>query len=128
MSSCSPDLPGGKGIYYLLVSTVCLFQTRAQMETIVITGRQAETVLHKAATEILREIGPKFRLDIRDRPGKSWLTNKEAQDYLGLSKPTLARYRASGALPYSKVGSSVYYRLVDVEALLERNLVAKRRR
>ena len=42
---------------------------------------------------------------------------------LGLSKPTLARYRAAGTLPYSKVGSSVYYRLEDVEALLARHAV-----
>lgn len=53
---------------------------------------------------------------IRD---KAWLTNPEAMQYLGLSRPTLARYRASGKLPYSKVGSSIYYRLSDVEALLE---------
>jgi excisionase family DNA binding protein len=54
------------------------------------------------------------------RPDKGWLTNSEACKYLGLSKPTLARYRASGKLPYSKVGSSVYYRRGDVEALIER--------
>ena len=62
----------------------------------------------------------------RDRPGsrKEWLTNREAQDYLGLSKATLARYRADGTLPYSKpFGQHVYYRLADVEALLERNVV-----
>ena len=51
--------------------------------------------------------------------GKAWLTNAEAMDYLGLSRPTLARYRATGKLPYSKVGSNIYYRVQDVEALLE---------
>ncbi len=54
------------------------------------------------------------------RLDKDWLTNAEACRYLGLSKPTLARYRASGKLPYSKVGSNVYYRRGDVEALIER--------
>ena len=54
--------------------------------------------------------------------GKAWLTQPEAQKYLGLSKPTLARYRAAGKLPYSKVGSSCFYRLVDLEALLESGL------
>ena len=61
---------------------------------------------------------PRFRLDERDRPGKAYLTNAEAQAYLGLSKATLARYRADGTLPYSKVGSSVYYLTADLEALL----------
>lgn len=87
--------------------------------TIVLAGPQAEKALRQAAEEILREIGPKFRLDERDRPGKNWLTNAEAVEYLGLSRPTLARYRADGTLPYSKVGSSVFYRLSDVEGLLE---------
>lgn len=55
-------------------------------------------------------------------PAKRWLTNREAQAYLGLSKATLARYRAVGLLPYSRVQSAVYYRLADVEALLERGM------
>ena len=37
---------------------------------------------------------------------------------LELSRPTLARYRADGTLPYAKLGQSVYYRLADIEALL----------
>lgn len=49
---------------------------------------------------------------------KRWLTSAEGQAYLGLSRATLARYRADGRLPYSKVGSSVYYRLADIEALI----------
>ncbi|MGB3542591.1 helix-turn-helix domain-containing protein [Rubrivirga sp.] len=60
----------------------------------------------------------------RDHPPKAFLTNREAQEYLGLSKATLARYRADGTLPYSKVGQSVFYRLADIEAVLERHAVA----
>jgi excisionase family DNA binding protein len=55
--------------------------------------------------------------------GKDWLTNEEAMAYLGLSRPTLARYRAEGTLPYSKLGSSVYYKREAVERLLESRLV-----
>ena len=54
--------------------------------------------------------------------GKAWLTNAEAMEYLGLSRPTLARYRAAGTLPNSKIGSNIYYKLSDVEALLESGL------
>lgn len=50
---------------------------------------------------------------------KDWLSNKEAQEYLGLSRPTLQRYRSSGKLPFSKVGNKIYYRRSDIEALLE---------
>ena len=53
---------------------------------------------------------------------KSWLTNAEALEYLGLSKATLSRFRSSGILPYSKVGKSVYYRRIDLDKLLQANL------
>lgn len=92
------------------------------MEVQILTPAQSERALREAAICVLREIGPKFRLDERDRPSKNWLTNRECQAYLGLSKATLARYRASGKLPFSKLGSSVYYRVEDVEGLLESGL------
>jgi len=47
-----------------------------------------------------------------------WITNKEAIKLLGLSKPTLARYRSKGTIPYSRFGVKVYYKLSDLEALL----------
>ncbi|MEL6444434.1 MAG: helix-turn-helix domain-containing protein [Bacteroidota bacterium] len=53
---------------------------------------------------------------------KEWLTNREAMDYLGLSKATLARYRADGTLPYSKVGANIYYRFGDIDALLKASM------
>lgn len=53
------------------------------------------------------------------RPGKEFMTNREAMAYLGKSRPTLARYRADGTLPFSKVKGSVYYRRADVLALIE---------
>ena len=54
---------------------------------------------------------------------KEWFTNREAMDFLGLSKTTLQRYRASGQLPFSKVGGNIYYRYEDVVRLLEDNVV-----
>ena len=77
---------------------------------------------------LLEETGEKVaRLILREsanpaastRPDKGWLTNKEAMAYLGLSRASLARFRADGTLPYSKIGGSVFYKLADVEALLE---------
>ena len=54
---------------------------------------------------------------------KEWLSNKEAQAFLGLSKTSLQRYRTSGRLPYSKVGGNIYYKYSDLVAVLEANLV-----
>lgn len=58
-----------------------------------------------------------------DLPGepKEWLTNAEAQAYLGLSRMTLQRYRDNGLLEYSKVGSNIFYRRSDIIGLLEKN-------
>ena len=54
---------------------------------------------------------------------KAWLSNKEAMAYLGgLSRSTLARFRKDGTLPYSKLGAHVYYRLGDIERVLESRL------
>jgi hypothetical protein len=55
---------------------------------------------------------------------KEWLTNKEAQSFLGLSKATLQRYRDNGILPYSKVRTNIYYRYDDLVAVLEEHVVS----
>lgn len=52
---------------------------------------------------------------------KEWLTNREAMDFLGLSKTTLQRYRDSGRLLFSKIGGNIYYRYADVVAVLDQN-------
>lgn len=63
------------------------------------------------------------RVKNREGKPKEWLTNREAMDYLGLSKATLQRYRKSGRLPYSKIGGNIYYRFEDLAAILEENMV-----
>lgn len=56
-------------------------------------------------------------------PGFGYIENDEAMRLLNLSRPTLARYRKDGRLPFSRVGSKVYYKLADIEALMERHAV-----
>ena len=52
------------------------------------------------------------------------LKTPEAAEYLGLSVPTLARFRTLGGGPkYAKLGSSVRYRKADLDAWLESRLV-----
>ena len=90
---------------------------------IVTTQGKLDAIIEASVERAISKFAPRFRVDERDRPNKEYLTNAEAQTYLGLSKATLARYRADGTLRYSKVGQSVYYRLADVEALLDRHTV-----
>lgn len=59
---------------------------------------------------------------------KRFITNEEAMRYLGVSRTTLARYRKNGTLPYAKLeggAAPVYYRLADIEALLESRVVGR---
>lgn len=96
-------------------------QDQTAVEPVIVTTKTAlVAVVAEAVARALRQSAPEPE---PAAPGFGWVTNKEAMRLLGLSKPTLARYRAAGTLPYSKVGSSVYYRLEDVEALLARHAV-----
>jgi hypothetical protein len=50
---------------------------------------------------------------------KQWLNNKEFCEYLGISKRTAQNYRDTGVIPFSQIGSKIYYQLSDVLFLLE---------
>ena len=48
----------------------------------------------------------------------------QAAEYLGLSKPTLERYRTFGGGPrYAKIGAAVRYRKADLDTWVESRLV-----
>ena len=53
------------------------------------------------------------------------LNTREAADYVRLGKPTLERFRTSGAGPrYAKCGGAVRYRKSDLDAWLESCLIS----
>lgn len=55
---------------------------------------------------------------------KKWLRTAEVRKLLGVSPGTLQNLRINGTLPYSKVDSLFYYKLEDIEKMLnegERN-------
>ena len=89
-----------------------------KMELILSNPEQISHVVSLAVKKAFGEIDF-YRESSANDP---WLTNSQAQEYLGVSVATLARMRASGALPYSKVGKSIYYRRADIEHILEKNL------
>lgn len=57
-----------------------------------------------------------------DDDSTTWLTNEQLMEFLDVSRSTLNRYRMQDKLPYSKVGQKIYYRLEDIQELLEKNL------
>lgn len=54
---------------------------------------------------------------------KLWLSNKEAQAYVGMSSDFFKDLRASGQLRFFKVGGAVFYRKGDIDRLIERGRV-----
>ena len=85
---------------------------------IVTTKTQLDALVTAAVDRAVARHAPTLATPARDRPGVGYLTNREAMSALGVSKATLARWRADGTLPFSKIGNSLYYAVDDVEASL----------
>ena len=82
--------------------------------------RIVEEVVQAEVTRALERSAP--TLGARPEASKEWLSNREAMRFLSLSKATLQRLRSSGALPFAKVNSAVYYRHEDLTHLLASRL------
>lgn len=76
---------------------------------------------------IFEEIGA-LREELKIEKGKHnrklsevWLDNQDVMKLLKVSPRTLQSMRDSLTLPYSKVGAKIYYKVSDVERMLEDN-------
>jgi|Deesub1362B_J571_1020462.scaffolds.fasta_scaffold58691_1 predicted site-specific integrase-resolvase len=55
---------------------------------------------------------------------KELLTEKEAAEFLGIARGTLANYRSAGkGPPYVKIEGTIRYRKADLEAYIEAHRV-----
>ncbi len=86
------------------------------MKAIVIDENVLEAIHDK-----LEELGKQKNKNEPD-PEKVWLDNQEFCQLLKISKRTSQSYRDQGLVPFSQVGSKVYYRLSDVHAMLEQHI------
>lgn len=55
-------------------------------------------------------------------PAKKWLKSADVRKMLNISPGTLQNLRINGQLPFTKVGSLMYYKLPDIERILEEGL------
>lgn len=58
-------------------------------------------------------------------PSRDYLTKREAQEVMRISRATLDRYMASGELRYIKLEKKVLIRRKDIDAFLNKRLVKK---
>lgn len=55
------------------------------------------------------------------KPEATFLDNQEFIQLMHISKRTAQTWRDSGVISYSQIGSKIYYRMSDVQKLLDTN-------
>lgn len=51
----------------------------------------------------------------------NWIDNQEVMQSLHISKRTLQTFRTNGTIPYSKIQGKFYYKVADIEQILQDN-------
>jgi len=52
---------------------------------------------------------------------ETWIDNQEVMQMLHISQRTLQTLRSNGTIPYSKIKGKFYYKVTDIERILESN-------
>jgi hypothetical protein len=52
---------------------------------------------------------------------ETWIDGQDVMLALNISKRTLQSLRDTGTIPYSRINGKFYYKVADIEKLLERN-------
>ncbi len=60
-----------------------------------------------------------------NREKEKWLDNDEVCELLQISRRTLQSYRDNGILPYSQIGRKCYYKVPDIENLINQSQTLK---
>jgi hypothetical protein len=75
--------------------------------------------LEQFKSELLTEIKRLVQLDGSSHSNKQWLKSNEVRKLLKISPGTLQNLRINGTLSFTRVGSIIYYKLEDINKLLE---------
>lgn len=54
-----------------------------------------------------------------------WIDNTQAMRLLGMSPRCLQSHRDNGTIPYSRIGNKFYYKIEDIQQMLEANKTGK---
>jgi len=69
----------------------------------------------------LDEISFELKNKQRTEPDQIWYDNQEFLQLMNISKRTAQTWRDEGLISFSQVGSKIYYRMSDVQKLLDSN-------
>lgn len=81
--------------------------------------------LDKFRKELIIEITSILQKGISGDMKKEWLTEKEAMQYLDVSKSTIQKYRLNGQLDFSQMNNKIYIKYADIISFLESNYTKK---
>lgn len=85
------------------------------MEAIILSKNQYNELLKK-----IDEV--KISLDEKQKkPQDTFLDNQEFLQLMNISKRTAQTWRDEGIVSFSQIGSKIYYRMSDVQKLLDKN-------
>ena len=76
--------------------------------------------LERFGTELKAEL-KKMLSSLKGQPTKKWLKSYEVRKLLDISPGTLQHLRVNGTMPFTKIGSVIYYDHEDIVKLFEQN-------
>jgi hypothetical protein len=85
------------------------------MDAIILTVEQYKELLTQIS-EIKDSLSEKQK-----NPSEIFVDNQEFIDLMKISKRTAQHWRDTGVISFSQIGSKIYYRMSDIENLLDSN-------
>ncbi len=88
------------------------------MEAIILSTQQYQELVNRL--DVLNK-----RLEEKQKsPTETFLDNQEFLQLMNISKRTAQTWRDEGKISFSQIGSKIYYRMSDVQKLLDKNYKA----
>ncbi|WP_288954487.1 helix-turn-helix domain-containing protein [uncultured Polaribacter sp.] len=88
------------------------------MEAIILSAQQYKELVNRL--DALNK-----RLEEKQKsPNDTFLDNQEFLQLMNISKRTAQSWRDEGKVSFSQIGSKIYYRMSDVQKLLDKNYKA----
>ena len=85
------------------------------MEAIILSTQQYTDLVNR-----LDELNKKLE-EKQKKPQDTFLDNQEFLQLMNISKRTAQTWRDEGVISFSQIGSKIYYRMSDVQRLLDNN-------
>ena len=85
------------------------------MDVVILSSQQYQDLL-KRLDQIQQEVSNKQK-----SPVDTFIDNQEFIQIMNVSKRTAQSWRDEGIISFSQIGSKIYYRMSDVQALLDKH-------